>query len=96
MLAEAVTRLEASRMLTFRTAQLFDEDESPSLMAAHAKKFSTRAAFEGLSDAMEAMGANGLLRENTLARQLSGARVTYYMDGTSEIMNVIIGRSLAT
>jgi alkylation response protein AidB-like acyl-CoA dehydrogenase len=95
MLAEAVTRLEASRMLTFRTAQLFDEDESPSLMAAHAKKFSTRAAFEGLSDAMEAMGANGLLRENTLARQLSGARVTYYMDGTSEIMNVIIGRSLA-
>jgi alkylation response protein AidB-like acyl-CoA dehydrogenase len=94
MLAEAVTRLEASRMLTFRTAQLFDENESPSLMAAHAKKFATRAAFEGLSDAMEAMGANGLLRENTLARQLSGARVTYFMDGTSEIMNVIIGRSL--
>lgn len=94
MLAEAVTRLEASRMLTFRTAQLFDDGESPSLMVAHAKKFATRAAFEGLSDAMEAMGANGLLRENTLARQLSGARVTYYMDGTSEILNVIIGRSL--
>ena len=41
-----------------------------------------------------AMGASGLLRENPLARQLSGARVTYYMDGTTEIQNVVIGRSL--
>jgi alkylation response protein AidB-like acyl-CoA dehydrogenase len=63
-------------------------------MAAHAKKFATRAAFEGLSTAMQVMGANGLLRENPLARQMSGARVTHYMDGTTEIQNVVIGRSL--
>jgi len=37
---------------------------------------------------------SGLLRENPLARQMSGARVTYYMDGTTEIQNVVIGRSL--
>ncbi|MBT8369402.1 MAG: acyl-CoA dehydrogenase family protein [Deltaproteobacteria bacterium] len=47
-----------------------------------------------LSTAMQVMGANGLLRENPLARQMSGARVTYYMDGTTEIQNVVIGRSL--
>ena len=93
-LAEATTQLEASRMLTYRAAEIIDSGENATVMAAHAKKFATRAAFEGLSTAMQVMGANGLLRENPLARQMSGARVTYYMDGTTEIQNVVIGRSL--
>jgi len=93
-LAEAATQLEASRMLTYRTAEIIDRGENATVMAAHAKKFATRAAFEGLSTAMQAMGANGLLRENPLARQMSGARVTHYMDGTTEIQNIVIGRSL--
>jgi len=93
-LAEVTTQLEASRMLTYRVAEIIDSGENATVMAAHAKKFATRAAFEGLSTAMQIMGANGLLRENPLARQMSGARVTYYMDGTTEIQNVVIGRSL--
>jgi alkylation response protein AidB-like acyl-CoA dehydrogenase len=93
-LAEAATQLEASRMLTYRVAEMIDRGEDVTVMAAHAKKFATRAAFEGLSTAMQVMGANGLLRENPLARQMSGARVTYYMDGTTEIQNIVIGRSL--
>jgi alkylation response protein AidB-like acyl-CoA dehydrogenase len=93
-LAEVATQLEASRMLTYRVAEIIDSGENFTVIAAHAKKFATRAAFEGLSTAMQVMGANGLLRENPLARQMSGARVTYYMDGTTEIQNVVIGRSL--
>ena len=58
------------------------------------KRIATHVAFEGLSIAMQVMGANGLLRENPLARQMSGVRVTYYMDGTTEIQNIVIGRSL--
>jgi alkylation response protein AidB-like acyl-CoA dehydrogenase len=93
-LAEVATQLEAGRMLTYRAAEIIDSGENATVMAAHAKKFATRAAFEGLSTAMQVMGANGLLRENTLARQMSGVRVTYYMDGTTEIQNLVIGRSL--
>jgi len=93
-LAEASTQLEASRMLTYRAAAIIDQGKNFTVPVAHAKKFATRAAFEGLSTAMQAMGANGLLRENPLARQMSGARVTYYMDGTTEIQNMVIGRSL--
>ena len=81
-------------MLTYRVAEMLDGGENVTVMAAHAKKFATRSAFEGLSTAMQVMGANGLLRVNPLARQMSGARVTYYMDGTTEIQNVVIGRSL--
>jgi alkylation response protein AidB-like acyl-CoA dehydrogenase len=93
-LAEITTQLEASRLLTYRTAEIIDRKGDFGIMAAHAKKFATRAAFEGLNTAMQVSGANGLLRENPLARQLSGARVTCYMDGTTEIQNVVIGRSL--
>ncbi len=93
-LAEVTTQLEASRMLTYRVAEIMDQGEDFTVLAAHAKKFATRAAFEGLSTAMQVMGANGLLRENPLARQMSGARVTYYMDGTTEVQNLVIGRSL--
>ena len=81
-------------MLTCRVAEIMDRGQNFTVMAAHAKKFATRAAFEGLSAAMQAMGAKGLLRDNPLARQMSGARVTYYMDGTTEIQNMVIGRSL--
>jgi len=93
-LAEVATQLEAGRMLTYRVAEIIDRGGNATVMAAHAKKFATRAAFRGLSTAMQVMGANGLLRENPLARQMSGVRVTYYMDGTTEIQNVVIGRSL--
>jgi len=80
-------------MLTYRAAAIIDQGKNFAVPVAHAKKFATRAAFEGLSTAMQVMGANGLLRENPLARQMSGARVTYYMDGTTEILNMVIGRS---
>ena len=37
---------------------------------------------------------NTSLRDQYLDKLMSGARVTYYMDGTTEIQNVVIGRSL--
>ena len=93
-LADVLTELEASRLLTFRTAARMDQGQPATLMAAHAKKYATRAAFTGLSTAMQAMGANGLRREHGLARQLDSVKVCHYTDGTTEIQNVVIGRSL--
>ncbi len=69
-------------------------ETSPGVMAAHAKKFATRAALKGLSECMQAMGANGLLAEYPLGRHLAGAKIAQYLDGTTEIQNVVIGRAL--
>jgi alkylation response protein AidB-like acyl-CoA dehydrogenase len=44
---------------------------------------------------MQALGANGLKDEFGLGRQLAAARVAEFMDGTSEIQNIVIGRALA-
>lgn len=93
VLSDVATVLESSRSLTFQAAELFDKGEDSTLMAAHAKKLATKTSFDGISECMRAMGANGLKRSYPLARQLEACRVTECMDGTGEIMNIVIARS---
>lgn len=93
-LTDAVTQLEASRAVTYQAADRLDRQDEPSIMIAHAKKMSARVAFEGLGVAMQALGANGLRREHLIGRHMNSARVCEFMDGTGEIMNVLIGRDI--
>lgn len=93
--ADHLTRLEASRALMFQTARLFEANQPAALAAAHAKKFANHAADAGLSWAMRAMGAEGTRRRHDLARQHGAAQLLFDTDGTPEIMNVVIGRSLS-
>ena len=97
LLADAATDLEAARLLTARAAALLDGGGGGdhTLAAAHAKKFATRAAFARIGDCMQAMGAPGLRTEHPLARHLAGAKMAQYLDGTTEIQNVVIGRAIA-
>ncbi len=93
-LANVATNLEAAMLLTEKAVTLLDRGESATLAAAHAKKTATRVAFDGISTAMQAMGAAGLRREYPLARQLSNARTAQYLDGTTEVQNIVISRRL--
>ena len=62
--------------------------------AAHAKKFATRAAFARIADCMQAMGAVGYRGDYPLARHLASAKMAQFLDGTTEIQNVVIARKL--
>ena len=95
MLADVATDLEAARALTATaTAALDDEAADKAVKAAHAKKFSTRVTMDGLSECMQALGANGFRQDFPLARHLASAKMAQYLDGTTEIQNVVIARSL--
>ena len=100
-LADVATDLEAARLLTAHAAALLDgggggsEGGNHTLAAAHAKKFATRAALARIGDCMQAMGAPGLRTEHPLARHLACAKIAQYLDGTTEIQNVVIGRAIA-
>lgn len=96
ILSDAATGIEASRALTLQAAQRFDAGGPHPVVTAHAKKLATRTAFDALSQAMRVMGANGLKRETGFPRQIAAVRVSECMDGTGEIMNVVIGRALRT
>lgn len=94
LLADVATDLEASRLLAFDAAARLNAGESSAAAAAHAKKFATRAALKGVADCMQAMGAEGLKHEHPLARHLAGAKIAQYLDGATEIQNVVISRAL--
>ncbi|MFP6775098.1 MAG: acyl-CoA dehydrogenase family protein, partial [Alphaproteobacteria bacterium] len=94
MLADVATNLEAAKLLTHRAAELMESDNNATLAAAHAKKFTTRVAFSGIADCMQAMGAAGYTCEYPLARHLAAAKMAQFLDGTTEIQNVVISRDL--
>ena len=95
LLADAATDLEAARLLTAHAAGVLDDGTGRhTLAAAHAKKFATRVALSRIADCMQAMGANGFRTEYPLARHLTAAKMAQYLDGTTEIQNVVIGRAI--
>ena len=95
LLADTATDLEAARLLTARAATLLENGTGGhALAAAHAKKFATRAALSRIADCMQAMGANGFRADYPLARHLTAAKMAQYLDGTTEIQNVVIGRAI--
>ena len=94
MLADAATDLNAAVLLTREAIERLDRGEDASLAAAHAKKFATRVCFQRLSDCMQAMGADGLVQDRRIVSHLAGAKMAQYLDGTTEIQNVVIARRL--
>ncbi len=93
-LADVATDMEATRLMAFNAAAKIDSGKSAVEAAAHAKKFATRVAFKGLNACMQAMGADGLKQEFPLARHLAAAKMAEYLDGTTEIQNLVISRAL--
>ena len=93
-LADVATDLEATRLLAYAAARKIDREGAAPVAAAHAKKFATRAAFSGLNACMQAMGADGLKQDQPLARHLAAAKMAQYLDGTTEIQNIVISRAL--
>ncbi|MEQ8231368.1 MAG: acyl-CoA dehydrogenase family protein [Gammaproteobacteria bacterium] len=96
MLADCATDLAAARALTAQAAAAAERGVSATLAAAHAKKFATRVAFARIAECMQLCGAHGLTRELPLARHLECAKLAQYLDGATEIQNVVISRALRT
>ncbi len=92
-LADELTMLEASRLLTFQAARMLDEGKDASTMVAHCKKFASRAAFDGVNHAMQCMGSNGLKRSYPMVRQMTALSIAFNTDGTNEICNIVIGKT---
>ncbi|MDE0254247.1 MAG: acyl-CoA dehydrogenase family protein [Rhodospirillaceae bacterium] len=95
ILADAASELEAASALAAKAgAALAAGDPDGTVLAAHAKKYATRVAFDRLNDCMQVMGAWGLTHDHPLARHMAGAKIAQYLDGANEIQNVVISRAL--
>ncbi len=93
--ADLSTELEAARLLLRRAAFSLDRGEKEAtLLCAMAKRFATDAGFRICNEALQLFGGSGYLKDLPLERYLRDVRVHQILEGTNEIMRVIIARRL--
>ena len=96
-LADMATALETSRLILWRAASALDNDEADKVtLCAMAKLYVTDSCFEVADRALQLLGGYGYLREYGLEKIVRDLRVHRILEGTNEIMRVVIGRSAAT
>jgi alkylation response protein AidB-like acyl-CoA dehydrogenase len=94
-LADMATDLEASRLILRDAAQKVDENTpDKTKAAAMAKRFVTDACFNVVNEALQIHGGYGYLKDYPLERNLRDLRVHQILEGTNEIMRVIIAREI--
>jgi alkylation response protein AidB-like acyl-CoA dehydrogenase len=92
--AQMATDLDAARMLTYRAAALADAGEPFALAASKAKLFASTAARRHAAEALQIHGGYGYTTEFPVERHYRDAKITEIYEGTSEIQQLIIARSL--
>ncbi len=94
-LADMATELEAARLLVRRAAAKLDNgDRDATCFCAMAKRLATDVGFRVVDEALQLHGGYGYIREYEIERYLRDLRVHRILEGTNEIMRVIIARRL--
>jgi alkylation response protein AidB-like acyl-CoA dehydrogenase len=93
-IADMYLRVEAARLMIYRTAWLGDQGKSVLAEAAAAKLFASEAWVATSLDAIQVHGAFGYMTESGVERDLRDAVAGRIYSGTSEIQRVIIARML--
>ena len=94
-LADMATALESARLMVWRAAAALDAgDAEATLRCAMAKRVATDAGFEVCNEALQLHGGYGYLRDHAIERYLRDLRVHQILEGTNEIMRVVIARRL--
>ncbi len=96
-LADMATSLEASRLILWRAATALDEDDPDKVeLCAMAKKFVTETCFQVADQALQLHGGYGYLHETGVEKIVRDLRVNRILEGTNEIMRMVIGRAEAS
>jgi alkylation response protein AidB-like acyl-CoA dehydrogenase len=96
-LADMATALETSRTLLWRAACALDADDPDKVeLCAMAKRYVTDTCFDVADRALQLHGGYGYLREYGLEKIVRDLRVHRILEGTNEIMRVVIGRAAAS
>lgn len=94
-LADMRTSLEAGRTLLWRAAAALDADAADKVeLCAMAKRFATDAGFEVANKALQLHGGYGYLSEYGIEKIVRDLRVHQILEGTNEIMRVVVARSV--
>ncbi|WFU44562.1 acyl-CoA dehydrogenase family protein [Bradyrhizobium sp. CB82] len=94
-LADMATELEAARTFLWRAAAALDRrDADATMLCAMAKRFGTDIGFEVANHALQLHGGYGYLSEYGIEKIVRDLRVHQILEGTNEIMRLIVARKL--
>jgi alkylation response protein AidB-like acyl-CoA dehydrogenase len=92
-LADMLTELDASKLMVYRAAVSLDQKDPNMIMhCAMAKRLVTDLCFNICNQALQLHGGYGYIREYAVERYLRDLRVHQILEGTNEIMRLIISR----
>jgi len=96
-LADMATALETSRLMLWRAADALDTDDPEKVtLCAMAKRYVTDSCYDVADRALQLLGGYGYLREYGVEKIVRDLRVHRILEGTNEIMRVVIGRAEAS
>jgi len=93
-LADMALRVDASRLLTWRAAQLLDRGERATTEAAMAKLHASETAMWCTWAAVQTLGGWGYSREHPVEKWMRDAKLEEIEEGTSDIQRLVISRAL--
>ena len=94
-IADMVTELIAARTMTRLAASKVDKNDSEAtIYSAMSKRFATDVGFNVCNEALQIFGGYGYIQEYPLERYVRDVRVHQILEGTNEIMKMIIGRRM--
>jgi acyl-CoA dehydrogenase len=94
MIADMATKVEAARLLTWKSAALLDRGERNTLASSHAKRFAADSAMEITVDAVQVYGGYGFIKEYPVEKLMRDAKIMQLYEGTSQIQRLVIAREV--
>jgi acyl-CoA dehydrogenase len=94
MIADMATKVEAARLLTWKSAALLDRGERNTLASSHAKRFAADSAMEVTVDAVQVYGGYGFIKEYPVEKLMRDAKIMQLYEGTSQIQRLVIAREV--
>jgi alkylation response protein AidB-like acyl-CoA dehydrogenase len=93
-LADNATRIEAARLLTYRSAFLKDQGRRMTLESAMAKLYASEIAVKAADDCVQIHGGYGFVKDYPAEKFFRDVKLTTIGEGTSEIQRLVIARRL--
>jgi butyryl-CoA dehydrogenase len=93
-LADMATRIDASRLLTLKAANLKDQGRPYGRYSAMAKLYASETAMWVTTQAIQVFGGNGYVTEYPVERHFRDAKITEIYEGTSEIQRLVVARDV--
>ena len=94
MIADMATKIEAARLLVFKSAVLLDQGKRNTLASSHAKRFAADSAMEVAVDAVQVYGGYGFIKEYPVEKLMRDAKIMQLYEGTSQIQRLVIAREV--